>query len=729
MTQDVSSPAEPTAPPPPDPARRSTRKVWTIFAAVVVPVLIIANVVTVKAVLGDDPGGGETASDDQVIAASGVDFEMVESSSYEYAEPLLDLDPTAELTFPAHYDADGLMGFSLANAWGHAIRVFIDPGLTVEVDGVADVDYVPGDEEFVVRPPPWSGVSAYNPQVGGMMYLSRPGAWGLSDEYFVVEYLDQDTGAELERPLVTRFTVAMETPRPEAASFEVDEDGVGHFAWTEVEGASNYYVIRIGGRRDIELIGMTADTTWSTIEQDEDVQEALAELAEDREASGVLEQNRALRQYTTSEDELRDQDTLDVEAAELTPLTIGVLAVVGSETSAMTIAATGDDTGALPEGLAYNAATELGVFPRDVETVDQIPTHIPVTTADGRTVLRTVILELDDMWEDATATADRPITRIPFRVDGTLLRGVYSFDRYDEATFLAELEAVVERNAQARERTGAGQSYTYVAEAWTLDEDAISRAAPDVPYQVNATNSFTAYLAANLLAGNEFIDVSAYVDNPAGIGLYDALDEAVYQNPLIGRIDVHHYASAEQVLAIRYAYDSHESLVAEQEAVAAEVARIIEDVITDGMSDREKVQAINDHIRGIATYNYDALEQVRNGRAAFGETDHPRAWSPAGILLDGTAVCKGYADVFKVLADAAGLDSVVVLGPILRSGELHAWNKVSVDGAWRMIDVTWNDVDSAPNEFFLLTDEESAETRIQDNSWIVDSLVGNYAAH
>ena len=261
-----------------------------------------------------------------------------------------------------------------------------------------------------------------------------------------------------------------------------------------------------------------------------------------------------------------------------------------------------------------------------------------------------------------------------------------------------------------------------------LSEGTISREAPEVPYQVNATNSFTGYLAANLLAGNEFIDVSAYVDNPAGIGLYDALDEAIYQNPMIGRIYEVKYLSAEQALAINYR-DSRESIVAEQEAVAAEVARIIDEIVTDGMSDREKVQAINDHIRGIVTYNYEALDQIRTGAYLVRQWEHARTGSAAGALLDGSAVCAGYADAFKVLADAAGLEAVVVNGVVTSSGERHAWNKVNVDGTWRMIDVTWNDSDAAPNAYFLLTDVQSAESHEEHTDWIMDSLIGNFAAH
>ena len=46
-----------------------------------------------------------------------------------------------------------------------------------------------------------------------------------------------------------------------------------------------------------------------------------------------------------------------------------------------------------------------------------------------------------------------------------------------------------------------------------------------------------------------------------------------------------------------------------------------------------------------------------------------------------------------------------------------------------MIDVTWNDTDGEPNEYFLLTDAQANETRMEDTEWMVDSLLTSYAAN
>ncbi|HZL07297.1 MAG TPA: hypothetical protein VFE45_18080, partial [Coriobacteriia bacterium] len=454
-----------------------------------IPLLIVANIVVIRAVTGDGSDGETNTS---VSGRNGADvttvagFEMVQSDAYEYAEPRLDVSPTSEFTFPAHYDPAEMPGYDiLYSRTQHAIGVFIDQGLTIEAPD-AHVSYDEWAEEYVISANDSMDLGAYDMNMSSRVLLSPAGLWGFGDEYFVVEYLDQTKGAPLEKPLVTRFTVERDTPKPETASFSVDDQGVGHFTWAPVEGASEYYVIAVGGLFEVELVGRTTETTLSTIEQDQDVQDALADLKQDRYASGVVVQNGAFRQYEKSEDELRDFTALDLgDAEELFPVAFGVVAVVDGEPSSIRIAATGADTNVLPESVAFNAADEMQVWSRYVETFDQIPTHFPVTMSDGRTALRAVILDVDNITNGEVITADvddagnysnrqtHVSIEVPYRIDGTLLGGTYRFINYDEATYLSEIQSIADRNLQARERTGLGESYDYIAQTWEMDEDAI----------------------------------------------------------------------------------------------------------------------------------------------------------------------------------------------------------------------------------------------------------------
>lgn len=65
------------------------------------------------------------------------------------------------------------------------------------------------------------------------------------------------------------------------------------------------------------------------------------------------------------------------------------------------------------------------------------------------------------------------------------------------------------------------------------------------------------------------------------------------------------------------------------------------------------------------------------------------------VLQNRTAVCHGYARLFKALCNYAGIRAELVTGyargglgnPAFRSN--HTWNAVYVDSAWRLLDATW----------------------------------------
>jgi hypothetical protein len=73
--------------------------------------------------------------------------------------------------------------------------------------------------------------------------------------------------------------------------------------------------------------------------------------------------------------------------------------------------------------------------------------------------------------------------------------------------------------------------------------------------------------------------------------------------------------------------------------------------------------------------------------------------SPEAVLARRTAVCDGYAQLTAALGSAMGLRVAVIRGwskgygytpGLAFSGETnHAWNAVSIDGQWRLLDATW----------------------------------------
>ena len=136
---------------------------------------------------------------------------------------------------------------------------------------------------------------------------------------------------------------------------------------------------------------------------------------------------------------------------------------------------------------------------------------------------------------------------------------------------------------------------------------------------------------------------------------------------------------------------------------------ILGEIIKPGMTDYEKELAIHDYIVSHCKY---------------GQKDESKeyAFRAYGCLVQGVAVCNGYAEAMSLLLTCAGVDNEIMTGSA--GDELHAWNIVCLDGEWYQVDATWNDPipDGAhvvSHAYFNITDAEMAES----HSWNEDLYV------
>ena len=126
------------------------------------------------------------------------------------------------------------------------------------------------------------------------------------------------------------------------------------------------------------------------------------------------------------------------------------------------------------------------------------------------------------------------------------------------------------------------------------------------------------------------------------------------------------------------------------DAALAEADRVVDALITDGMSDYDVVKTLHDYLVTHCDYDY----RVDIGNMPF--VSH----QAEGALLNGTAVCSGYAKAYEALLDAAGIPNVTITG--YASG-YHAWNLVQVDGAWYHVDATWDDPTTRGGDYVRYT--------------------------
>lgn len=116
-----------------------------------------------------------------------------------------------------------------------------------------------------------------------------------------------------------------------------------------------------------------------------------------------------------------------------------------------------------------------------------------------------------------------------------------------------------------------------------------------------------------------------------------------------------------------------------------QLVEAVNDFKVNGINRFEKVKSINDTLCDMVTYP-EQQGTFSDGSPWYG----PMAHQPTGALLNGSAVCEGYAEAFKLICDREGIPCITVLGT--GNGGAHKWNYVKMDdNKWYMMDVTWND--------------------------------------
>lgn len=110
-------------------------------------------------------------------------------------------------------------------------------------------------------------------------------------------------------------------------------------------------------------------------------------------------------------------------------------------------------------------------------------------------------------------------------------------------------------------------------------------------------------------------------------------------------------------------------------------------LVQPARNQRDKARAIFRWISANIAYDDDAY--FRNEYTPHNTRD---------VLSSGKAVCDGYANLFKQLAERVGLETVMISGftkgySYHTRGRLglvdHAWNAVKIDGQWQLLDSTW----------------------------------------
>lgn len=162
---------------------------------------------------------------------------------------------------------------------------------------------------------------------------------------------------------------------------------------------------------------------------------------------------------------------------------------------------------------------------------------------------------------------------------------------------------------------------------------------------------------------------------------------------------------------LAYRYDlTYYDTTEQQEEMDAAVETLLAKLNLAGKSDYEKICAIYDWMCENITYDYDHLEAG----------DYPLMYTAYAALVNKTAVCQGYANLFYRLALEAGVDNRIVSG--IGNGGPHAWNIVKLDGLYYDVDATWDAIylQAGAEYNWFLRCEETFEDHTRDPEYDTD---------
>lgn len=571
--------------------------------------------------------------------------------------------------------------------------------------------------------------------------------WGNLGTAYLASYYDKETGELLDKPEVSIVTFESEIAEAPHLTYSITDDGRPQFTWNEVEGAREYMVCKIWKTKGQEyansltVMEIVTDTTWTT------------ELPEFSNATTV---NSEFKTFLISEDGWKDEALYEYNLAhygepdvpyystgeyEQEP-GICVITVNNQGTSMISNYVTFTELApSLPYCEAYHTAKENGVgnIMQGYESVERLPIYYYVTMCDGYTSTKLIDYQTEKAYiedkrfmivDEETGEFQDAVTFsclcIPYRVEGTPFTYELTVSDgekdYQEADMEKDLAFLEDRESKLRKKTGT------VAPEFSLQfatqEDLKPEKIRKVDTEVYANSALSEYLATNMLGGVNVINLSEFPEAKDTNFVDDALMEAYYQNPLI--LGIKRYKVNRTGTSVRVVYEnSPEEQASKQEEIKAKVSEVIREIITDDMTQQEKELAINQYLCDTIVYDEDALASAEEYNYMYVDPEFNDSFNAYGALIDGKCVCAGYAAAFKLLAQEAGLEAIVVTGYL--DGNLsHAWNKVKIDDEWQIVDVTNNDNEYFFNALLNLPSSVGDRVLVEDKEYMLDKVISDY---
>lgn len=233
----------------------------------------------------------------------------------------------------------------------------------------------------------------------------------------------------------------------------------------------------------------------------------------------------------------------------------------------------------------------------------------------------------------------------------------------------------------------------------------------DIKSIIYANNQLEAWISYCLVTQMNIIPVPVcvYPETANQDYLARVLMEAYRQNPTSGVITNIGFSYEYESLVVQYAEETN-TRISKTIKELFKAKELADQIVTPSMSDIEKIIAINDYLCTNASYDYDSCAtdvDMNNLSEKFID-----AHTPYGILINNYGVCESYSEAFALIGRYAGLDVIIETGTLQGGG--HEWNRVNVDGSWCILDVTNNDSEFACNALLNITESQAEGFLVPD---------------
>lgn len=173
-----------------------------------------------------------------------------------------------------------------------------------------------------------------------------------------------------------------------------------------------------------------------------------------------------------------------------------------------------------------------------------------------------------------------------------------------------------------------------------------------------------------------------------------------------------------KTISFSYSDNGKFSLIIEHIYTKEEISTInyivdnkLKEIITDNMTNEEKIKQVHNYIIDNTTYDTLKTNNIND--------DTYKSNTAYGVLVQGYGICSGYSDTISIFLNKLNIENYKI------SNNAHIWNLVYLNGVWSHLDATWDDPISKYNEnrdtYFLISYDKLMS--LNDNTHSFDKTI------